>query len=119
MPLDPIHACMAPPDRLTPIYSVHTEDPTKADAIDEFVIQLAERIDHLQDAESEGDMARLIELAESLTRDAENVGYADFIRVAQTALDAAQDGKADEAHAALVELTDLSHRIRLGHRGSL
>lgn len=119
MPLDPIHACMAPPDRLTPIYSVHTEDPTKTDAIDEFVIQLAERIDHLQDAESEGDMARLIELAESLTRDAENVGYTDFIRVAQTALDAARDGKADEAHEALVKLTDLSHRIRLGHRGSL
>ena len=119
MPLDPIHACMAPPDRLTPIYSVHTEDPAKTEVIDEFVIQLAERIDHLQDAESEGDMARLVELAESLTRDAEKVGYADFTRVAQTALNAAQDGKAAEAHEALVELTDLSHRIRLGHRGAL
>ena len=105
--------------RGNPIYSSRAEELELRDAIDEFVIQLAERIDHLQDAESEGDMVRLVELAESLTRDAENVGYADFIRVAQTAVDAAQDGKADEAHEALVELTDLSHRIRLGHRGSL
>lgn len=110
---------MAPPDRLMPIYSVHTDDPAKTVAIDEFVIQLAERIDHLQDAESQGDMVSLVELAESLARDAENVGYTDFIPVARTAVNAARDGKAEEAHEALVELTDLSHRIRLGHRGSL
>ena len=110
---------MAPPDRLTPIYSADTDDPLKTAAIGEFVVQLAERIDHLQDAESQGDMLRLVELAESLVRDAENVGYGDFTPVAQTALNAARDGKAEEAHEALVELTDLSHRIRLGHRGSL
>ncbi len=110
---------MAPPERLTAIYSVHTDDPVKTEAINQFVIQLAERIDHLQDAESQGDMGRLIELAESLARDAENAGYANFTPIAQSAVNAARDGKAEEAHEALVELTDLSHRIRLGHRGSL
>ncbi len=64
-------------------------------------------------------MVSLVELAESLARDAENVGYADFTAVAQTAVNAARDGKVEEAHEALVDLTDLSHRIRLGHRGSL
>ena len=33
---------MAPTDRLTPIYSVHTDDPVKTEPINEFVIRLAE-----------------------------------------------------------------------------
>ena len=110
---------MTPPDRLTPIYSAHSDDPARNEAIDAFVIHLAERIDHLQDAESRADVGQVAELGLALAQEAAGVGYDEFSRVARAAVDAARDGKSEEAHNALVELTDLSHRIRLGHRGSL
>jgi hypothetical protein len=102
-----------------PILSSRADDPELAEAIDAFVIGLAERIDHLQDTERETDLAPLAELARDLAADADGLGYAPLGRVARLVEAAAREEKADEAHANLVKLTEIAYRIRLGHRGAL
>lgn len=106
-------------ERIRPIFSSRADDPALSEAIDEFVIGLAERIDHLQDAETEADLARLATLAHGLAADAEPLGYAALARVAQVVEAAAREEKADEAHANLVKLTEIAYRIRMGHPGAL
>jgi hypothetical protein len=104
---------------ICPIFSSRADDPALGEAIDAFVIGLAERIDHLQDAETEADLARLAAFTLVLAADAETLGYEALARVAQALEAAAREEKADEAHANLVKLTEIAYRIRLGHRGAL
>ena len=104
---------------IRPILSSRADDPTLGETIDAFVIGLAERIDDLQDAETETDLARLATCADGLAADAEALGYETLARVAQVVEAAAREEKADEAHANLVKLTEIAYRIRMGHRGAL
>lgn len=106
-------------EKIHPIFSSRADDQTFADAIDAFVIGLAERIDHLQDADGEADLSRLSDLARDLAADAEPVGYEPLARVARAVETAARDEKQDEAHENLVNLTEIAYRIRMGHRGAL
>jgi hypothetical protein len=104
---------------IRPIFSSRADDPTLVDAIDAFVIGLAERIDLLQDTERETDLAGLAGLTRELAADAAELGYETLARVAQLVEAAAREEKSDEAHANLVDLTDIAYRIRIGHRGAL
>jgi len=106
-------------EAIRPIFSSRADDPALAEAIDAFVIGVAEQIDLLQDTERETDLARLAELALALATDAEELGYEALARVARVLEGAAREEKADEAHANLVKLTEIAYRIRLGHRGAL
>ena len=106
-------------ERIRPIFWSRADDPELHDAIDAFVISLAERIDHLQDAEQETDYARLAALARGLAADVGALGYEALVRIAQVVEAAALEEKSDEAHANLVKLTEIAHRIRMGHRGAL
>jgi hypothetical protein len=110
---------MADRERIRPIYSSRADDPALAEAIDAFVIGLAERIDHLQDAETEADLPRLAAFARDLAADAEALGFGALGRVAQVVEAAAREEKSDEAHASLLKLTEIAYRIRMGHRGAL
>jgi hypothetical protein len=103
---------------LKPIYSSRSEDSSAGDAVDRFVIRLAERIDALQDAEADGDLARLAALTGELIVEADAAGFEAFASTA-AALEAACFG--DEAKAArerLLDLTEIAQRIRLGHKGA-
>jgi len=106
-------------DRIRPIFSSRADEPALADAIDAFVIGVAERIDDLQDREREADLGGLADLARDLAANAENLGYESLARVAQVVEAAAREEKSDEAHANLVQLTEIAYRIRMGHRGAL
>lgn len=105
-------------ERKGPIFSSRAEDPALVDSIDAFVVAVAERIDHLQDAERAGDLGRLARLAATLADDANAVGFEALGEVADAVREAARTDKADDARAQLVILTDTARRVRLGHPGS-
>jgi hypothetical protein len=106
-------------DRPRPIYSALCEDPAQQAAIDAFVVALAGRVDDLQDCEARCELARLAELAESLLTDSARVGYDVLSRCAAAVCASAREGKPEDARKALIELTEVAHRVRLGHRGAV
>jgi hypothetical protein len=105
-------------DKDTPIYSRLIDDPAAEHAIDAFVIGLAEQVDALQDCEARNALADLLALVDRLARDAECTGFDALVRAAHGIREACRADAAEEARKALVELTELARRIRLGHRGA-
>lgn len=101
-----------------PIYSVLEEDPELQEPINDFVIGLAERIDGLQDLHSSGDFDRLGAGCLLMADEAERLGYPLMASVARVAAVACKENKADASEEALVEITELSQRIRQAHRGA-
>jgi len=105
-------------ERLKPIYSSRSEDSRDGDAIDRFVIHLGERIDELQDAEAEGDLTLLAALASELMAEADAAGYDSFVSYAKELEAACLGEDAEAAREQLLDLTEITQRIRLGHRGA-
>lgn len=101
-----------------PIYSAHEDQPELLDAINEFVIALAERIDLLQDLHSAGELGRIGDLCSEMAGEADRLGYPLMAAVARTAVDACLENKAEASEESLVELTELAQRIRQAHRGA-
>lgn len=104
--------------KIIPIYSTLEEVPDHRDAIDEFVIGLAERVDVLQDVECEHDLGRLGGLSRELADLSRSLGYPPLADAAEKVCRACEEDKPDEAEQALVEVTALSQQVRLGHRGA-
>jgi hypothetical protein len=102
----------------TPIYSARDDDCEAREQISEFVIRLAERVDRLQDVEGGGQLAALQEHASVLAQDADQLGFELLAEVALRVAEASQHAKPNDAQDALVELTIVARRIRLGHRGA-
>ena len=102
-----------------PIHSRFEDDPSRAEAIDAFVLALAERVDDLQDTEAHRDWPRLLERLTDLASHADGVGYPLLAQSAAEAAQTARERHAELAHKALVELTEIARRIRQGHRGAL
>jgi HPt (histidine-containing phosphotransfer) domain-containing protein len=107
-----------PPDVLKPIYSSHSEDSSDDDVVDRFVIRLAERIDVLQDAEADGDLAQLAALANELMLEADEAGFEALVSFAKSLEAACLGDDAEAARERLLDLTEIAQRIRLGHRGA-
>lgn len=105
-------------ERKPPIRSTVEDVPELVQAIDRFVIGLAERIDSIQDAELQSDHFGLGRLAGQLALDADRLGYPGLATVARNAGAAATDGKRDALQEAVVELTEIGQRVRQGHRGA-
>ena len=105
-------------DDQAPIYSTLDLDPSVRDAINDFVIRLAEDVDLLQDAESEDDLPRVAKLAGSLSAEATKLGYPVLADIATRVADACALTAPDEARTALMDLTEVAYRVRLGHRGA-
>ncbi len=101
-----------------PIFSQLEDVPDQQDAINDFVIALAERIDLLQDLHSAGDFARLGELCGEMADEAARLGYPIIASVARIAAGACLESKAEASEEALVEMTELTQRVRLAHRGA-
>jgi hypothetical protein len=106
-------------EKSPPIYSTLEDDPSHSDAIDRFVIGLAENVDQIQDAELDADLRRLGELATRLGARADKLGYRPMAEIATILANACRDKKMEDAQAATVILTDISGCIRRGHRGSV
>ena len=110
---------MAEEERAQPIFSSFAEDPELGEAIDAFAFALAERVDHLQDAEGAGELELLANRARSLAEDARAVGFESLARLAELVNRAALEAKPEDLHVYLLDLTETACRIRLGHRGAL
>jgi len=102
-----------------PIHSCLEDDPSHAEAIEAFVVALAERVDALQDNEASGDWPRLVTNLAELASGAEQVGYPMLVQCAEEAVRAARERHRELAHKALIVLTDVAQRIRRAHRGAL
>jgi hypothetical protein len=106
-------------DRPRPIYSSLHDDPACAEIIDEFVVGVSARVDHLQDADSRGNLRELEGLAAQLALDAQKMGFGPLAEVAAAVERACADGYAKPAHDGVVALTEVALRIRLSHRGAM
>jgi hypothetical protein len=101
-----------------PLYSERADDPALSEALDAFALALADRIDQLQEAERAGGLGDVAKLAGSLADEATELGHQRLSRGARNVERAAARADSRETYAALVELTDLARRVRLGHRGA-
>jgi HPt (histidine-containing phosphotransfer) domain-containing protein len=106
-------------DRGTPLYSSRADDLEVREALDEFVVTLAERIDRIQDAEARGDFKQIADLCGPLAGEAEQLGFQPLARIAEVVQACAREEKAEETHQHLLGLTGIARRIRLGHRGAV
>ena len=101
-----------------PIHSLLEDEPRLQEEISEFVIGLAEAIDGLQDAHSEGDLESLDRLAAELGARAIRYGYPPLAAISAAVQAACRDENPDAARKAVEEATEIARRIRLGHRGA-
>ena len=104
--------------RQAPIFSSREDDPELREALDAFIVALAERVDSLQDAESGEDWDALAPQINTRAEEALDLGFAPLAAVAREVHRACVEHKAEAVQAGLVELTEISRRIRLGHRGA-
>ncbi len=102
----------------TPLLSTRANDPDVQDSLDAFVVGLGERIDALQDAEIASDLPRMGVLAGELRDAAADHGYELLADCAAGVRTACASGNAEVAHKGLLELTEITQRVRLGHRGA-
>jgi len=102
-----------------PVCSSRAKDPEVADLIDHFTVNLAERVDELQDAEFKGDLAMLGSLSHVLAANAVELGF-DMLAASATDLEGCcLAADLDAAREALVDLTGIAKRIRMSHRGAV
>jgi hypothetical protein len=102
-------------ERMKPILSSRRNDPAVSEIVDQLVISLGERIDRLQDAESDQDFDQIAVLASSLVEDARQAGFDELARVASAIEEVSTWRDSKGTHERLVELTGIVHRVRLGH----
>jgi hypothetical protein len=105
--------------RPRPILSSLAEDPRKQDSIERFVLELSSQIDDLQEAEVQGDFVHVIELASNLLETSTAEGYEVLSHCCTGVRIAAESRSSEELRKALVEVTEVAHRIRLGYRGAV
>ena len=106
-------------DAMKPIFSSIAGDPDSDKTVGAFVVGIAERIDTLQDAEVCGDLAQLAALASGLIVESAAAGFDALAEVGKLLETACFQEDAKAARQQIVELTDLSQRIRLGHKSAL
>jgi HPt (histidine-containing phosphotransfer) domain-containing protein len=100
------------------IYSIYEDNAAVSKAIDAFVIRLAENVDRLQDLHSEAELDELGSLAHELGKQAHELGFPSLVESCSAIVRVSKQRETEQVESALIELTGISHRIRLGHRGS-
>ena len=101
-----------------PLFSLYEDDLDLEDDLHDFVVGLAATVDELQDAGSNRDLGILTKLSLALVNDASRFGYPPLQVVAQSVHSASEGGKEDAIEDALIDLTEIARRIRLGHHGA-
>jgi HPt (histidine-containing phosphotransfer) domain-containing protein len=99
------------------IYSTRSDEAHLEEAIERFVLGLAERIDTLQDAQIGGDLEGLVKCTDDLVKEADSLGYPQLSEVGQRLIQACEEAPGKILDR-LVDLTDIGRRVRLGHRGA-
>ena len=98
--------------------SSREDDPEVELRIDVFVLQLGEIVDDLQDAEASGKLSDLASLASELVKRSDELGYELLADASRQILEACQDRNPEAAHKGVVDFTEISKRVRRGHRSA-
>jgi hypothetical protein len=98
--------------------SSREDDPDVELQIDAFVVNLGETVDALQDAEAGGQLATLRQLAALLEGRTRELGYELLSDVARQIREACYDPNPMAARKAVEDFTELSKRVRRGHRSA-
>jgi len=101
-----------------PIRALLFDDESLA-RLDTFVVALGEAIDAIQDSEHAGLLDEAAKRAAELARDARRLGLPPLATAAERVVACCGEPDPVRAHAAIVDLTDVIRRVRLGHRGAL
>jgi hypothetical protein len=104
--------------RAPPIYSLLVDDEGLA-RLDAFVVALGERIDSIQESEQLGQPEETAKRAADLAADAVTMGLPPLGEAAQRVVASCLAADAERLHEAVVELTEVATRVRLGHRGGI
>jgi hypothetical protein len=98
--------------------SSRESDPEVELQIDAFVVRLGETVDALQDAEAAGQMASLRQQADALALRTRELGYESLADAARQICQACDEANPVAAHKAVADFTELSKRVRRGHRSA-
>ncbi len=109
---------MAEDEDEKPIVSQLADDPLERPRIEAFVLALSDAVDSLQDLEQESDFSRIAERARSLGLEAERHGFPLLAAASAQTGDRAGARDAKRTREALLALTEIARRVRLGHRGA-
>ena len=101
-----------------PIRSLREDDPAIEEQLDAFIATLGETIDYLQDTELSGDVARLRIQALELEASATELGYPALGAAAARVAEGCGEESPEAAHKAMRDLTEVSQRVRRGHRSA-
>jgi len=101
-----------------PIVSTRNDDPDVEERIDAFVFALGDRIDGLQELELGGRFEPLREEALAFGAESAELGYEPLSAAASRVAAACQERNPESVHKSVVDLTELSKRVRSGHRGA-
>ena len=102
-----------------PIHSSRSDEPGAAEQIEGFVIDLAERVDDLQDAEFKGDLKELATMANALGAAALELGF-DLLAASASDLErCCLSDSVEQVRETLIDLTEIATHVRKGHRGSV
>ncbi len=101
-----------------PIASTRADDPELEERIDAFVFALGDRVDGLQDLEAEGALAPLEAAAVAFGDESSELGYEPLAVAAHELALACRERNPEAVHKSVVDITELSKRVRIGHRGA-
>ena len=105
-------------ESLPPIFSNLGDRPELQEAVDRFVIGLAEAIDRIQDAEAASDLEQVAARCRVLAEEAQSHGYRGLADLSEAAAQASDQDKPELVVGHLRHMTQISCRVRRGHRGS-
>ncbi len=100
------------------IRSLREDDPAVEERIDTFIAGLGERIDRLQDLEAGGDPNALRDGVLAFAAEALELGYPALAETARRVATACDEGSAEAMRKGVLDLTDVSQRVRRGHRSA-
>jgi hypothetical protein len=100
-----------------PIRACAPDDETLA-RLDAFVVALGEWIDAIQDAEGGGRLEEAGQRARALALEARSFALIPLVEAAEAVSTCCKQARPEDVHAAIVALTDVVRRVRLGHRGA-
>ncbi len=100
------------------IVSTRADEPELEERLDAFVVDLGRLVDELQDLEASGGLAELEARARVFGEESRELGYAPLALCAAGVVSACRSRDPEGARKQLQELTDVSQRVRSGHRGA-
>jgi hypothetical protein len=101
-----------------PIHSLLGDDQS-LERLDPFVLSLGERIDAIQDAECRGQLEEAAKCALELAAEAVELAIPPLAAAAERAAVSCRRDDPARAREAIVALTDVVRRVRLGHRSAV